>query len=1210
MNLVNDYLKSQLKRLDTLFQNTPEAKQACIDLNHSFKDSKSQILELYRQIEAYEKDFNEAEIKNIKDMHQKWQDKEKTTKQSIYFSEQQYLDSKKEITHRGKNNSSTIEQELRDLFRKRQDYLNKTAQDIKYLEKTLDKENTILLIEEAAHHQHYLDRIGKLHEEKASNRNRINHTYIETIKDIHKRNENRLEKSKLVEEKLNKEFNEYTEFHKNDRIYIRQNFHRIQEQLNNKINDVDQNYRKLFQTTEKELVGREKTIDAILENMHDENIKKTRDINNLLEHKLTKVDIRIDRLRQNYDENLKNLVIHFKKDITEINKKHLFKRQALVEEKDNTKEKHQLIFKEITKTGGSLKRAEKDYDKEINAVNSKISNLNIETEKLIMERKFRFYRDRLSLGYEFIRSQEIFRYHKYIQDKRKNNRLNKNKLTFKRYEAYMNKLNTLFHEEKDKKNRIIDAGLKIELLPVDIQILLARHIHDLEINYLNLEQNYTKGNHERLINLEKLETGFAEFLLRREKERIDLINNYENRQNEIDLYLFMEYEKNTLDGKKQVLDAKKDVNNAKHQIEVLYKEHEKELYLEKHNSEAEKIRSNLRIQNERLQLEDAYQHEIHKFEREKLTRELQKEVSILQANEMINTSVIENTRFQKVLSNYFLMFQALQTELERIISTLKDAFLSSFENKTFINICHTLKEIILTQKNYKDSLLEEIINGTKTKIEAKIDELTSLKYEKEHKKLLDDYENEKNQIKEERLKLNEEIKALRSESLELYNEIAKLENNNDTIKKTIDFSLAQIKALQLDKNRQSKKTAKNLNMTISSFRKDISKNKDEINHLKLKIAKIKTNIQQINKGFKPLDDLLNNLEKNKEIKINQLSENKYIEGRVYYENLNSLEIAKNEFLEENEKLTTDIISLLELLEKENLKEREFNRILNKLSKRVDLLRKTYKEMHKRLGRLLDKQHFTVRDEQQTIINGFNKSYQNAIANLIKTHKQELKKIEKGNGELTKYQKSLTIISKDKYKKTLDIYREKHRRELKQTYLNHQKEIINKENTEYKVNNFLKATSLNKEQVLLSNEENMKKDLKEFDSSRNTISKEKQREISELNVLIAESDETYKKRLTYYAHLDKRERERLNRTLSTRKKRNEEEISSLNRDIAKIQQKAQRNERLTNKKIAKIERKAHKKEFRMIKFEKFKLYFAIKKARIKFKNQLKKEENIN
>jgi hypothetical protein len=1210
LSLVNNYLKSQLKRLDTLFQKTPEAKQACIDLNHSFKDSKNQIIELYRQIEAYEKDFNAAEIRNIKEMHQKWQDKEKATKQSIYFSEQQYLDIKKEIHHRGKNNSSTIEQELRDLFRKRQDYLNKTTQDIEYLENSLNKKNITLLIEEAAHHQHYLEKIGELHEEKNSNRTRINHTYLKTNKDIHKRNENRLEESKIVENQLNKEFNEYTEFHKNDLIYIRQNFHRIQEQLNNKINEVDQNYKKLFQTTEKELISREKQIDTALENMHDENIKKTRDINNLLEHKLTKVDIRIDHLKQKYVTNLKNLISHFKKDITEINKKHLLEKQTLIKEKDSTKEKHQQIFKEITKSGGSLKKAEKNYDKELNVINKNINKLNIETEKLIMERKFRFYHDRLSLGYEFIRSQEIFRYYKYIQDKRKNIRLNKNKLSFKRYEAYMNKLNTLFHEEKDKKNRIIDAGIKIELLPVDIQILLARHIHDLEINYLNLEQNYTKANHERLMKLEKLETGFAEFVLKREKERIDLINNYENKQNEIDLYLLMEYEKNTLNGKKQVLDAKKEVNSANHQIEVLYKEHEKELYLEKHATEVEKIRSNLRIQNERLQLEDAYQHEIHKFEYEKLTRELQKELSILQANEIINNSIIENTRFQKVLSNYFLMLQALQTELERIISTLKDAFLSSFKDEVFINICRTIKEIILTQKNYKDSLLEEIIIDTKTKIESKIDELTSLKYEKEHKKLIDDYENEKNQIKKEKLKLNEEIKSLRSESLELYNEIAKLENNNVMIKKTIDFSLTQIKALQLDKNRQSKKTVKNLNMSISSFKKDISKNKDEINHLKLQIAKFKTNIQQINKGFKPLDDLLKNLEKNKEIKLIQLGENKYIEGKVYYENLNSLEIVKNGFLEENEKLTIVIITLLELLEKEDLKEREFNRILKKLSKNVDLLRKTNKEMHKRLSKLLDKQHFTVRDEQREIINGFNKSYQSSIESLNKSHKQELKKIEKNNEELSRYQKSLITISKENYHKTLDIYREKHRRELKHAYLNQQKEILNEENTEYKVNNFLKATSLNKEQVLLSNEENMKKDLKEFDSTRNTISKEKQREISELNILIAESDETYKKRLTYYAHLDKRERERLNRILSTRKKRNENEISSLNKEIAKIKQKALKNEKMTNKKIAIIERKAHKKEFRMIKFEKFKLYFAIKRARIKFKEELKKEENIN
>lgn len=1210
LSLVNDYLKNQLKRLDTLFQSTPEAKQACVDLNHSFKDSKNQIIELYRQIEAFETDFNDAEIRNIKDMHQKWQDKEKVTKQSIYFSEQQYLDSKKEITHRGKNNSHTIEQELRELFKKRQDYLNNTAKDIEYLEKTLTKENNALILEEEGYHETYLNKISKLHEEKTANRNRINHTYIETIKDIHKRNEGRLDESKIVENELTKEFNEYTEFHKNDLIYIRQNFHRIQEQLNTKINEVDQNYRKLFQNTDRELVGRQKTIDAILANMHGENIQKTRDINSLLEHKLTKIDTRIDHLRQKYDANLKKLINHFKKDVTDINKKHLFQKQTLLETKENIKEKHQLIFKEIANSNGSIKAAEKNYDKELNGVNKDINRINIETEKLIMERKFRFYRDRLSLGYEFIRNQEIFRYYKYIQDKRKNNRLNKNKLTFIRYEMYMNKLHTLFHQEKNKKNRIIELGIKDELLPVDIQILLARHIHDLEINYLNLEQNYTKANYERLIRLEKLETGYAEFVLRREKERIDLINNYENKQNEIDLYLFMEYEKNTLEGHRQVLNAKKGVNTAKNQIEVLYKEHEKEIYLEKHNSEVERIRSYLKIQNERLLLEDAYQHEIHKFEKEKLTRELQKEVSVLQANEIINTSVIENTRFQKVLSNYFLMLQALHTELERIISTLKDAFLSAFNHETFIKITNTIKEIILAEKNYKDSLLEEITDDTKAKIEAKIDELTSLKYEKEHAKLLDDYEIEKNQIHEERIKLNDEIKSLRSESLELYNEIAKLENNNATIKKTIDFSLAQIKALQLDKNRQSKKTAKNLNMTISSFRKDISKNKDEINHLKLKIAKIKTNILQINKGFKPLDDLLINLERNREIKLAQLGENKYIEGKVYYENLNSLELVKNEFLEENKNFTITVNNLLETVEKENLKEREFNRVFNKLSKHVDYQRKINKEMHKRLSKLLDKQHFTVRDEQRDIINGFNKSYQVSVENLVKVHKQELKKIGKGNEELSKYQKSLTTIAKDKYRKTIDIYREKHRRELKNAHLNHQKEILNKENTEYTVNNFLKATSLNKQQVLLSNEINMKTDLREFDLSRTTISKEKQREILELNTTIAEADETYQKRLLYFANVDKRKREHLNKTLSTRKKRNTEEINSLNREIAKTEQKAKRNERITNRKIARIERKAQKREFRMVKFEKFKLYFAIKKMRIEFKTSLKKEENIH
>lgn len=1207
LSLVNDYLKSQLKRLDKLFQNTPQARQACIDLNHSFKDSNNQILELYRQIETYEMDFNVAEIENIKRMHLEYTDKELLTKQTIQFSDQQYLDNKRSISDRAKSNAQSVERQLGELFKQQHDYLNKVKQDILYLESTLKKENKALLLKQKDYQGVYLDKLSRLHEQQYSNLYRINHTYHDALKDIHRRNKERLEDSALNIKELKHQYEQYFEFHKNDLVYIRQNFHRIQTQLNTKINEVDQNYRKLFQNTDKELLQRQKNIEVVLESMHDENLQKARNINNILERKLTRTDERLDHLKQVYEKRLRNLTQHYQKDITQINIERLKQKRIFNDEVKQLNDHYHQQLNDLPETDRLLKQIEKKYDKESNHLNKRINTYNDKIDKAILNREQRYFNDRLHLGYEFIRKQEMFRYYRFIQDNKKTNLLEVNKLTFKKYEAYMNKLNTLFHLEKDKKNTIIDTGIKIELLPIDIQILLARHIHDLEINYLNLEQNYTKANHDRLMRLEGLNTGYEEFNINNERDKLNLIHAYETKQNEIDSYLLMEYEKNTLEGHKRVLKAAKAINEIKHQIEVMYKEHEKEIYLERQAYHIDQLRTNLRIQNERLQLEDAYQKELNKYEKERAQRELQKETSILQANEVINTSIIENTRFQKVLSNYFLMLQTIQTELERISYALKDAYLSSFNN-SFQTTLYTLKDILLAQKNYKDSILDEIKRDTSSKIQSKIDELTLLKYEKEHKKLLDDYEAEKKSIIEQRYQLNDQIKALRRESLDLYTQIAEIENKNDTTEKTITFTQGQIKVLRMDKDKQSRKTAKNLSVTVSAYKKEIAKNEDEINHIRLKIEQIKARIQYINKGYKPLDDMMLNLERHKEITLNQLKENQYAEGRVYYENLKALDAIIKEFSSYNKAFIMSLDPLFNKLSNTSLTQKEFHALYDQFSLKVNQQRKINQSMHKRLSRLLDKQHFTVRNEQQRIINEFNKNYQTAMTHLTKSHKQELRKILNNEQELVSYQKSLINLSKHKLKKSIDLYQEKHKNELKSVFLQRSEKINQKNTIEQEVMDLLKATSLNREQVLLSSEQNLKQDLKRFERNKNRADREKRKAIEALNTLIIESDISYEKTLIYYAQVDKQERQRFNRTLHARKRQNENDIIKLNKDITKIQSKAKRSEIKVKRQMKHIERIAHRKRKRMVRIEKFKLFFSIKRSKKRFKSVLQQEKN--
>ena len=145
----------------------------------------------------------------------------------------------------------------------------------------------------------------------------------------------------------------------------------------------------------------------------------------------------------------------------------------------------------------------------------------------------------------------------------------------------MTKLNHLFNLEKDMKNKIIDSGMRIEAIPLDIQILLARHIHDSEINYLNLEQNYTVADHERKTSEANAESNHEALLLKLERDRLNLIQKFEVQQNELDNYLSMEYEKNITEGKRKVLEAQKAQNRAHLEIQLTLKKHTKEIETEK-----------------------------------------------------------------------------------------------------------------------------------------------------------------------------------------------------------------------------------------------------------------------------------------------------------------------------------------------------------------------------------------------------------------------------------------------------------------------------------------------------------------------------------------------------------------------------------------------------------------------------------------------------
>ena len=64
--VTHNYVKNQLKRLDTLFEVCPESRPYCVELNHIFKDTFNQINELNTQIISFEKELEKTSIDELK----------------------------------------------------------------------------------------------------------------------------------------------------------------------------------------------------------------------------------------------------------------------------------------------------------------------------------------------------------------------------------------------------------------------------------------------------------------------------------------------------------------------------------------------------------------------------------------------------------------------------------------------------------------------------------------------------------------------------------------------------------------------------------------------------------------------------------------------------------------------------------------------------------------------------------------------------------------------------------------------------------------------------------------------------------------------------------------------------------------------------------------------------------------------------------------
>lgn len=1206
--VTHNYVKNQLKRLDTLFEVCPESRPYCVKLNHIFKDTYNQINELNTQIISFEKELEKTSIDTLKkrvtnelEINQKYD-------ALIETNQIKLKQIKTDIQNREKMSTDDINKQLHTLFTKQREFNRSITADMRRLIMENNDKDKQLNNEYQIQKNEYLSKINRLYDQQTSNLYRINLNYHDALKSIHQRNTTRLQKTKEILENLDFKKEDFLNFHSKDIVYVKQNFHRISILLNKTINEIQSAYKEIYQLTEQELKEKQIEIETELSRISSENTKSNRLILDSFQDDLVKIDQRLDALKTAYEKKNANLTHVYQKDVTQIN----VNRQN---EKEIYNAKLVALNYEFDEKMAQFKDDEnkiiilkKDYDREYKTLLKEFKVIQNNFDRSLKLRGKRYYNDRYNLGIDYIKKQELYRSDRLIKDQKKVLYLKLNKNRYYYHEIYMAKLNQFFNREKDKKNAIIDSGMRIEAIPLDIQILLARHIHDLEINYLNLEQHYTISNHERKTNEANLQSNHDALLLKLERDRLNLTQKFEVQQNELDNYLNMEYEKNITEGKRLVLEAQKEQNKANIEIQLTSKNHTREIYVEKHNTEVEKLRSLLRITLEKLGLSEAYQKEAVIYDNESYKLINHRDIGILLAKDTIKKSELENTRAQKVLATYFDMLSRVQSELDRIAFTLKDTQQAS-DKTTFTETLKAITAMIIGQKDYRNQIMKEIVSNMSGKIQTKIDDLTLTKYEQEYTNLINKYEIDKKAIQDQKTALDDQIKQYRNQSSNLYQEIAIFENKNDLIYKNIDVVNNQIKTLKTNsENKQNRKTIKNLTLALTTHRKEILKNIQEIKHLRLQINQIDKRIAFSDKGHKPLENQLLDLEQKRKSDELILNENQYQEGKIYYDSLTQLDYYSKAYMAEIESFTSQAKQIMTKMGGKNISSHQFKKPYKRLTKLIRKQRQNNSNYHYSISQLLVKQLNSVKREQNSLIQSFHKNYEKSQSNLTTAHKNELHKILSNQDQLNKYQKSLIKLTDKRLKNSLDIIKVKHKSELKSAHQKHQEKIHLKKAIKEQANAILIASEENRKQVLNNQQLSLKKETKAFEIEKEKLLKDSLATLDSIRHTIYEQDNLYSHQLTQYAHHDHQYRSKLNTQLQTRNLNQEKTIDNLNKEIAQLKRDVIKNENRTDLKIERLVKKTNRMKKRIVEREKWALNRTIARSKVKFKQQLKHEKN--
>lgn len=1151
------YLKSDWEDLETsLVNNTANLLIIIDNINLTNENFQSTLNE---HLEFKDKLLNEiasAYYHNINNIQEDIKIQEKKVKED-FFTEQKHI----------KNELIKIEEAHRD-------FSASLFEDTLEIEESYKDEANILNANIEDEKKVYLNRVSSIYSHKDSEEERINNKYHELIKDYHQKNKQRLKQNRARLSELDETLKGYIEFHEKDTIYAKQNYFWTITNLNNKINALTLNYKKIENDHDEKFAREKEKITQYLK-FKKEELQRLNDqtLDEFVET-YQKIDLELDSIRENYNELETKLRNKYNREVTSINVK-------LHNDKD-----------EINSLISSLESNQLESKKEIKELNKKLKQLEKDAEKKLKQAKRQYKNNLIAEAKNYASSYEHTLYKRTIAEQNKNDRLNYYQEVFsldKEKTAEKTKINK---EKAALKKEIVELYKQLEIVPLESQSSLAAHIYNLEVNLQKLENDYMFSLTEKNKDLLNLKSNLHKHNLNKTRDRINTNHESELSISNITNYLQMEAEKNELVHLKRSVNLQKKEKKAISQKKILINNQQKSLNESQKGFKISIFNTHLENKmalkklNEKL-LKENKNYQIHK---EKLLK--QHHHNQVEAEDFVKRLKFEKVFLNDLLSYYNDLLNNLMAEEKTILLTFANNSFGNTNEDDFKIFLTKTKELLLLKHELKKDLITQIISTLSSYLEEKISSIKQERLQKTKSKIFKTFDDELENIFLERKSLEQEIAEIKEKSSLIQAEIDSLLAQKKYALETLVYSEKELQHLHKQKtSTRNKRLINNLNDHIEINKNLAGQRRTEIKSLKNELKSQNRTISSLKRQVRKIESKIKRIEKNKNNSLKRL--NKSIDSET---------VIFNKLLNDLNKVSLSI---------SNINNSYYNAIEQSLLKH-NTVKKTIKSLNialsrkqKLLNSFLFKTLETVDLKSETILKRHSRirqkqiNYQNkSLSLLAKNHLKNVSKLNKKIKLANKNTKNKEVNIKKLQNNVIKSLLKEQTREIKET-----DELI-KDIKEERINHnqnyqqIKKAFQINKEELLLKEKETLKENLKNSLKSNQRLIKDTKSNINKLNKEIEYDEKKHAAQLNYFFNRDKQTRKKLHNKQNN-------SINDLNKEIAHLKKRLPK----LDQEIAKLVDDRKNAEQRLKRNLNRVSYFTNLKNKIKLKFSILREKHL-